>query len=878
MELKHPILDHDIDMTRASEYEKAVERVMGMDEIELLSFVPEYGFVGYCECPNCYGGVQGGGIFPWSIDRPQELKCRYCGAVAYPSQTCREDDILVGRNGLGEKIQLPYYLNKERNVPHFFSMNLHQHRRTWLLQQCISLGKAYQATGKEVYARPLVLVLDRFAQVYPHYPALHNRSSRRVSFCESQDPPYSWDAGRWGYFHNEIPKNVIAAYDLVYHSPEFDSLSAERGYDIRERLVNDFFRKTYEIAAASTFHVGNVVGYDVAGVAMLGKVIGEPAYVHQAFGWMKQNVDEGFFADGLWHEAPSYHYMTVGGLRQAFDTVRGYSDPPDYVDAIDGTRLDETDPERELPFWKAVQRAPEVLDFPNGVSTPVHDTWAGDKRSEPRSRTESTIAPAYGHASLGRGKNEDQMQAQLHFSGTHGHHHFDNLGLTLFGKGSEMLSDLGYTWTQMRHWCNSTLGHNTVVIDRTSQNGGTSDGDLIWFFPDSQGLSVVEADGRRAYTDIAGVDQYRRMLVMIPVSESDAYVVDIFRVAGGRIHDWALHGDADADMSAVCDVELDGPRKWMLEEGEAWDEPTIIGSAFNPYGMIRDVHKGTPNGTSQVEFTYAGEATRGIRTHITAVGHGAGIPEEELWLGQAPSVRRMGRGTNADMRTAYDFWMPQMVVRRRSDVPIASTFVAVHEPFCGDRFIKRVELLDLEPADSGCVALQITHSSGTDTVTTTLGRPPYPERVTSTGIRMRGRLGVVRQAEGKPTTGWLFEGEELKSNDLTLTLPTARHEGRVLGATRRADGSDHDAFIVDADLPEGSALQGVWMIVTHGNGFTHGYEIDRVQTHEGRKLVILTHDHGLRISYDTTEEVYFTQREIEGTNSFMIPLVTYTLP
>jgi hypothetical protein len=874
MELKHPILDHDIDRAKATDYEKAVERVMAMDEAELLSFVPEYGFASCCECPSCYGGVQGNGVFSWSIDRPDELRCRYCGAVPYPNQDYVEAHDLVGQNVLGEEIRLPYYLNADRNIPHFFSMHLQQYRRGWLLEQCIALGKAYQVTGNEAYARLPVLILDRLAQVYPHYPALHNRSSRRVSFCESQDPPYSWDAGRWGYFHNEIPKPVIAIYDLVYHSPEFDRLSTERGYDVREKLVDGFFRQTYEIAAASTFHVGNVVGYDVAGVAMLGRVIGEPAYVHQAFGWMKQNVDEGFFADGLWHEAPSYHYMTVGGLRQAFDTVRGYSDPPDYVDAIDGTRLDETDPERELPFWKAVQRAPEVLDFPNGLSTPVHDTWAGDKRSEPRSRTESTIAPAYGHASLGRGKNEDQMQAQLHFSGTHGHHHFDNLGLTLFAKGSEMLSDLGYTWTQMRTWCNSTLGHNTVVIDRTSQNGGTSDGDLVWFFPDNQGVSVVEADGRRAYTDIAEVDQYRRMLVMIPVSESGAYIVDIFRVSGGRTHDWALHGDADTDMSAACDLELDDQRKWMLEEGEAWDEPTIIGSVFNPYGMVRDVRKGTPDGISHVEFTYDEEPARGIRTHIASVGQTAGAAEEELWLGQAPSVRRMGRGTNADMRTAYDFWMPQMVMRRQSDAPIASTFAAVHEPFCGDRFIKRVELLNLEPAGSHGVALQVTHSGGTDTIITTLDESPYPQRITATGIRMKGRLGVVRQVEGKPTAGWLFEGDELEADGLALALSTNRHTGRILEATRKADGSDHDAFIVDADLPEGSGLHGVWMIVTHGNGFTHGYEIDRVQTHEGRKLVILAHDHALRITGETTEEVYFPQRKIEGPNTFVIPLAS----
>jgi len=510
MGVKHPVRDYDIDKSRAAEYEKGCERAMAMGEDELVSFVPPYGFASFCECPNCYGGVQGLGVLTWTIDRPEELKCRLCGELARPNEKYPEQRVLAGKNELGEQVSLPYHYNEAKGIPHFLSMYLLGYKRRWLMQQCVMLGKAYQTTGKEEYARRVVLVLDRCAQVYPHYPALHNRSARKIRFCKSQKPPYSWDAGRWGYFHSEIPKGVIAAYDLVCESPEFDKLSAARGYDVRERLENDFLRPTYEAVAVSPYHVGNVVGYDVTGVAVLGQVINEPSYVHRAFGWMKRNLDEGFFCDALWHESPSYHYMTVGGLRRAFNTVKGWSDPPGYVDAVDGTRFDNLDPEKILPFWKKVQRAPQVLDLPNGCSTPVHDTWAGERRSRPRTKTVSTIAPAYGHASLGGGLGADQMQAQLHFSGAHGHSHLDNLNLTLFAKGSEMLPDLGYTWTQMRYWTACTVAHNTVTVDRTDQNGRPSDGDLLWFFPDARGVSVVEADGRRGYRRIQGLDQYRR--------------------------------------------------------------------------------------------------------------------------------------------------------------------------------------------------------------------------------------------------------------------------------------------------------------------------------------------------------------------------------
>ena len=98
MGTRHPVLDWQIDKARAADYEKAAERVLTMDEEDLLSFVPEHGYASCCECPSCYGGVQGSGIFDWSIDRPEVLKCRYCGEVALPNRKYEETHTLAGEN------------------------------------------------------------------------------------------------------------------------------------------------------------------------------------------------------------------------------------------------------------------------------------------------------------------------------------------------------------------------------------------------------------------------------------------------------------------------------------------------------------------------------------------------------------------------------------------------------------------------------------------------------------------------------------------------------------------------------------------------------------------------------------------------------------
>ena len=856
---KHPVLDHKIDRSNPARYENAVKRVVAMGEDELLSFVPDQPITAYCECPKCYGGVEGNHIFDWTVARPDEMKCKYCGTI-FPNEQYPEDQVLSGKNKLGETVTYRYYLNRDKNIPHFLSNNLMRWKRDWLVRQLVALGEAYHVTGKEGYARRIVLVFDRLAQVYPHYPVMQNLRRELFRFRKSQDPPYEWDSGRWGCFHNEIPKFVVRAYDLIYDSKQFEAVSQTRGYDVRRRLEDDFLRATYP-----AIELSNVVGYDIAGAALLGRVIHEPSYVHRAFGWMMRNVNEGFFYDGMWKEAPSYHYMTIGGLRSAFATVKGYSDPPGYVDKIDGTRFDNLDPWNQIPFLVRAASAPSVLDFPNGCSSPIHDTHPYERRSRPRNKTVSTITPGYGHASLGRGRGPHQMQAQLHFSGSYGHVQYDNLNLTLWAKEREMLPDLGYTWTQMRYWCTSTLGHNTVVVDRRDQYTGKSDGDLRCFFPNSGGVSVVEADGERGYRQVKGLDLYRRLLVMVPVSESDAYVVDVFRVRGGSMHDWALHGDADHDTTATCTVPLSGRRVNLLAPGEEWVEPTIEGARHHAYGMVRDVARGETDGGFEVSFTYADEPTRGLRVHLLPSG------PTEVWLGRSPSVRRMGQGTKGDMRKAYDFWMPHLLARRQGEAPLASVFAAVHEPHLGPPFITSVEAVQLTPADERAIALRVTHGVTVDTIISTLDEAPYPER-TAAGTTIRGRLSIVRQVAGRTTSAWLFEGETLAGGGWRLDSSAGQYAGRITAAARKADGAAHDAFVTDADLPVGGTLHGRWMIVTHGNGFRHGYEIDRVERQDGKYVLILTMDHGLRIDGEETTEVFVPLRKIKGGNAFSIPL------
>jgi hypothetical protein len=866
--LKHPVLDHQLDKSQIESLTNGAATILAMTDEQMLAYIPPHGYVNYTECPNCYGGVEGNGVLTWSFDRPNELKCRFCGTVVLPNPKYPEDHTLTGQNMLGETVTYKYYYNEERKVAHFMSGHLWLYKRAWLTARLTTLGKLYALTGQPDYARRVAVVLDAFAEAYRHYPVMQN-GPRRYVFKE-QKLHWSWDSGRWNFFHNEIPIAILPAYDLVYDSPVFDELSKQRGYDVREKIERDFIKAAAEGAIARKDEVSNVSGYDIRSAALAGRIINDPPLVHWAYAEMIKHVEEGFYRDGMWKEGtPSYHAMTIGGLRYSFDAVRGYSDPPGYKDPATGKRLDNVQPEADLPAWGRCQTAGEIVGLPNGISSCIHDTHPYERRGKPREASACTILPGLGHVSLGRGRGTDQILAQLHFSGGYGHQHNDNLNLTLWAKERELLPDVGYTWTQMRYWAASALGHNLVVVDRQDQTTSGTGGNLLLYVPadalhpDGLGISAVEASQERGYARIKGLDLYRRLLVLVPVSAQDAYVVDLFRVRGGKLHDWTLNGDADRDSVAACSVPLAGSRKWLLEEGEAWKEPTLEGERHNAYGMVRDVQSGACDGDLELRMTGADDPARGLRTWLRTG------PCEAL-LGRGPSVRRMGQGTQGDMRKAYDFWMPKLLVRRSGEDPLTSLFAAVHEPFAGATFIKSVQRLKLTPDDGLAAALQIEHGGGTDTIISAAPGGEDTEYRTETGVSLQGRLGVVRLNAGKLVGAWLIEGTSLRGANWQITTPTTAFAGDLADATRQADGAQEDAFVTTAALPAGAVLAGRWLIATYPGNISEGYEIKGVRREGDRTIIALTADPEIRFTGSVAQELCHPRRKFDGPRTFRI--------
>ena len=612
--------------------------------------------------------------------------------------------------------------------------------------------------------------------------------------------------------------------------------------------------------------LGNMDPTLLRGLIVAGRVLEEPEYIHDAVRRIDLLVRRQFFADGVWREgALSYHNQTVNGLGQLIDVLAGYDDPEGYVHPGDGEHFEDLNLAERFPILAKARQIPDLLRYPNGRAVAFHDTWARERR-EPTDSSTAMLLPSLGHARLGRGRGPDQIQAHLHFSGGYGHQHADLLSMTLFARGQERLSDLGYTHTRYRCWTLSTLSHNTVTVNGQDQYAGSekqpSDGNLLLFVPGDEVFQAVEASGERGYPGVTGV--YRRLLLLIGTSARDAYVVDVFRVQGGQRHEYVLVGDADHDGALTHGLASEPHGEMLLPVGTRVKLPTgesVPGDAEGHnlgYAFLRQVQQVRPDGDWTLAFQSEAEPGGQVRVF------GALSPGDALYTAVAPSIRRAGKDDGA-----LDGHLMPALVHRREGNDLTSTFASVLEPGGESPALQSVERLPLASGEG--VAFRIAGEDFVDYVDCAIDE----EAALQAGdLVLPGRLGFVRERHGEVERMTLVGGECLQKGETRLE-GEGTIGGRIERVLRREAGDPVDGFVVDPSLPAGEHLSGSYAVVRDGAGFTHGVEIVRVEASGSQTILVLADDPGFDMDEDGASRLcFFPGRSWRGENRFEIATVS----
>ena len=139
--------------------------------------------------------------------------------------------------------------------------------------------------------------------------------------------PYGWTQSRWGWrrWEGETPLDLLQAYDLIYDSPAFGKLSAERGIDVRKQIEDQLFRNAaaYLIEFPFWYHIHNNAGMQVAEIVRTGMVLNEPSYAAFGHRWGKAVLEQyAFSRDAAFGESPGYFYVFLATQADNFEALK----------------------------------------------------------------------------------------------------------------------------------------------------------------------------------------------------------------------------------------------------------------------------------------------------------------------------------------------------------------------------------------------------------------------------------------------------------------------------------------------------------------------------------------------------------------------------
>ncbi len=637
--------------------------------------------------------------------------------------------------------------------------------------------------------------------------------------------PGYWAASRWaasGGMEGTSLQKPILAYDLIA-----ETLSDADRRHIEKNLLLDGAILLYSNPATN-----NKTGMNRCAVALIGLVCGDPLLVRFGLDGFVRAVRDWWLPDGGTPESIGYAGMMLHGIWRIAEALKHYRDP-ENID-LSPARLNGLDLykwPRYRAVWQSLARPllpdlnyPLLADnrLPCHLSAMFSDLLARNYPSENSRLLQRDIAPiprcyAGRIAQFWYGGNLDTSAAFYretvglpngppHFSddlGPHlnigalrtgpdgrgsaiilsaadwkGHHHRDHLNLYYWKNGRELLTDLGYLWDMEDVSSNvrRTLAHHLVLVDGNEQKDHGRRG-IFHLFSTGSPVKVMEASSN-VYDNTS---VYRRTVAVVGSGPSE-YVVDIFRVRGGKTHDWILHGPNRS-------LSLSGIR--LKSTSEKIYDLTEIRTTTGHRGWT------------------ATWKPKPFRVHIPEAQN------ETVFIGQGFGQRKAhDRGATVPY-----------IVRRRHRGP--SIFVTVYTE---GNTVKSVRVPYLDRRSLTAV-VEITTSRGKDLlISAGPGRPPRKMKVGRRNLFFDGRFGFV---SGKKRL--LIGGTNLSIGDVEIDCDRATFSGPVLETYLTETES---GFVTAGDPAILGAVVGKHIFVSEGENIVRAYPVLGLVLSEGRPVLI----------------------------------------
>ncbi|MDH7601270.1 MAG: alginate lyase family protein [Armatimonadota bacterium] len=522
------------------------------------------------------------------------------------------------------------------------------------------LGVAYQVTGDRRYANKAREILLGYAEVYEKYPLHTVRNEPKIG--GGKVGAQSLDESVW-----LIP--ICQGADLIW-----DTLSEDERQTITQKLL---LPAVNQVILPHKLGIHNIQCWKNSAVGLVGLLLGDEELVKAAVddperGYRVQ-MAKGVTADGQWWEGTwGYHFYTMWALwplaeaarncgidlynpelRRMFDAPLKFAMPNLRLPAFSDSRECDLKASRGIyELGYARYHDPAYLPLlHSGDRISDYAFWFGEPQlpSASRQPTKSANFEASGYAILTRGDDEDATWLCLKYGpygGGHGHP--DKLSFVLYSRGEVVAPDPGtayYGLPIQAEWFRTSLAHNTLVIDETSQNA--VDGKMK-AFGSKDDADFVVADAGSIYDGV----KFVRTAVLL--NKNLLVVAD----------------QVSADRPRIIDIAYHQRGEWVdLPPGRSWEPPDKPGYKCLENVAVREIESQTVLATrlgGAQTFRVCVDAPRSSQL-ITAMGRICDSQERV----PCAIVRTIGKESTVIWAIALDGKLPR--IERLSQEPLAKS-------------------------------------------------------------------------------------------------------------------------------------------------------------------------------------------------------------
>ncbi len=526
---------------------------------------------------------------------------------------------------------------------------------------------------------------------------------------------------------------------------------------------------------------------------------------------------------------------------------------------------------------------------------------------------ESDLLSGFGFAALRAGAMNESANAAtetntqrdfaLYFGMTNGHGHRDTLNLYMSAFGLNVAPDLGYpeatgTDANRLQWVQTTISHNTVVVDEKEQPSVAFTG-KAQHFDDAGRVKVMDV----ASDIYSQCDEYRRSVVMVEVDDEISYGVDFFHIKGGNDHLYSFHSQSD-EISVISGLSgLYEQPTYENEKGELvgtyagadvvyGTDPNHVGSetyeTFYPRGYTWLKNVRTYN---SIENNFAVEykvkdwnkvlpTKHDIRLRLTMVNDS---PLSEVTFARAKAPATVKNKNIGEL---------EYLLVRNCGTNLDTPFTTVFEPYvANDKYIESIEKVSMVRKESQKPGLNDAYSAVR--VTLANGRVDYiiysnnnaTDYVVDNKFNFRGFAGVVSlesvlneetgEIEENIVYSYLNDGEVLEFiNEPAETEKEAAYTGTVTSYTEELSLENSIVYTPTVgETVDTDAIVGKYVYINNDGAQSGAYKIESAQIDSDGDVVLDIGEVSVIRSYvDSTDTTLGYVYNIKEGQSLRVPL------